>query len=740
MPLSKLQFKPGVNREMTSYANEGGWFDCDMVRFRDGMPEKIGGWTKVGSNSFLGSCRALHSWRTIGLNNYLGVGTNIKYYIEEGEGYSDITPIRAVTPLDRNISVFIYGASSTGQVGEVTVNTTPINVSVSLTGVTAFSQINYVDVQGEGGDIVYLTGVSATGEVGGGTTIFTTPVELTGLEATASVGSVNVVTSAIDFDSEIIFSATDGSSTIAVNDLAHGAVDGDFVTYSGAVGLGGNITADILNQEYRIESVVDEDNYTITARAVSSVNNITDDGTYTPTPVLANSSDTGGGGGSTIGAYQINVGVDTTISGNGWGAGSWGRGAWGSGADINASLDTLRIWSHDNFGEDLIFNVSNGGIFYWDASNTNPKTVRGVNITSLAGASDAPTVATQIMVSDRDRHVIAFGANPLGSSTQDPLLIRFSDQENAADWTPTTTNTAGDLLVGIGSKIVRAVETRQQILVFTDASLHGMQFLGPPFTFGLNLLSENISIAGFNSVATAQDRVFWMGINEFFMFDGTVRKLPCSVKDYVFSDFNEAQIDKVFCSTNTSFSEIWWFYPSGSSDNVDRYVMYNYDLNLWTYGTLARTAWADVGILENPIAAGTDGYLYYHEDGFDDGSTNPAGAITAYIESSQIDIGDGNNFSFVSRLIPDITFRNSTAVSPAATFTLKARNFPGGQYLQEDDSSVVRSASVPVEQFTQQSYVRLRGRSIALRVESDITGVGWRLGAPRIDVRQDGRR
>jgi hypothetical protein len=344
------------------------------------------------------------------------------------------------------------------------------------------------------------------------------------------------------------------------------------------------------------------------------------------------------------------------------------------------------------------------------------------------------------MVSDRDRHVIAFGANPLSSAAQDPLLIRFSDQENAADWTPTTTNTAGDLLVGIGSKIVRAVETRQQILVFTDASLHGMQFLGPPFTFGLNLLSENISIAGFNSVATAQDRVFWMGINEFFMFDGTVRKLPCSVKDYVFSDFNEAQIDKVFCSTNTSFSEIWWFYPSGSSDNVDRYVMYNYDLNLWTYGTLARTAWADVGILENPIAAGTDGYLYYHEDGFDDGSTNPVGAITAYIESSQIDIGDGNNFSFVSRLIPDITFRNSTAVSPAATFTLKARNFPGGQYLQEDDSSVVRSASVPVEQFTQQSYVRLRGRSLALRVESDITGVGWRLGAPRIDVRQDGRR
>ena len=738
MPLSKLQFRPGVNREMTSYANEGGWFDCDMVRFRDGMPEKIGGWTKLGSNSFLGACRALHSWRTINLNNYLGVGTNIKYYIEEGEGYFDITPIRSITPVSRNVAVSIYGASATGEVGEV--STPMANVSVTLTGVTAFSQINYVDAQSEGGDIVYLTGTSATGEVGGGTFINTLPVEVTGLEATTAVGGVNVVTTAVDFDSEIIFSATDGSSTISVNDIEHGAVTGDFVTFTDAIGLGGNITAEILNQEYQIALVVDEDNYTIVARTVASVTSITIDGTYTPSPVVANASDTGEGGGSTIGAYQINVGVDTSISGNGWGAGAWGRGTWGSGADINAEADTLRVWSHDNFGEDLIFNVSNGPVYYWDASATNPKTKRGVPLSSLAGASNVPTVATQVMVSDRDRHVIAFGANPLGSSVQDPLLIRFSDQQNVAEWTPTTTNTAGDLTVGVGSKIVCAVETRQQTLVFTDASLHGMQFLGPPFTFGLNLLSDNISIAGINATASAQDRVFWMGRNEFFVFDGTVRKLPCSVKDYVFSDFNESQSDKVYCSTNTSFSEVWWFYPSSSSQNVDRYVSYNYDLNLWTYGTLSRTAWTDVGIIQNPIAAGTDGYLYYHEDGFDDGSTNPASALTAYIESSQVDLGDGNEFSFVSRLIPDITFRDSTAASPTAIFTLKARNFPGGQYLQEDDSSVIKTASVPVEQFTQQNFVRLRGRSIALRVESDTTGVGWRLGAPRIDVRQDGRR
>ena len=738
MPLSKLQFRPGVNREMTSYANEGGWFDCDMVRFRDGMPEKIGGWTKLGSNSFLGSCRALHTWRTINLNNYLGLGTNIKYYIEEGEAYSDITPLRSTTPVNRNVAVSIYGASGTGEVGEVSA---PMeNVSVTLTGVYGEGQTNYVNSRGTGGTITYLTGAEATGDVGDGTFINTLPVEVTGLEATGGAGSVNVVTSVKDFDSEIIFSATNGSSTINVNDIDHGAITGDFVTYLGAIGLGGSISADILNQEYQVELLIDEDNYTIVARAVDSVTSITVDGVYTPVPVVANASDTGEGGGSTIGEYQINVGVDTSISGNGWGAGTWGRGTWGSGADINAEADTLRIWSHDNFGEDLVFNVSNGPVYYWDASAINPKTKRGVLLSSLAGASNVPTLATQIMVSDRDRHVIAFGANPLGSSTQDPLLIRFSNQESLVDWTPTITNTSGDLRVGVGSKIVCAIETRQQTLVFTDASLHGMQFLGPPFTFGLSLLSDNISIIGINAAASAQDRVFWMGRNEFFVFDGTVRKLPCSVKDYVFSDFNESQADKVYCSTNTSFSEVWWFYPSSSSANIDRYVMYDYDLNLWTYGTLARTAWTDVGILENPIAAGPDGYLYYHEDGFDDGSTNPASALTAYIESSQVDIGDGNDFNFVSRLIPDITFRNSTAASPTAVFTLKARNFPGGQYLQEDDSSVIKTASVPVEQFTQQSFVRLRGRSIALRVESNTTGVGWRLGAPRIDVRTDGRR
>ena len=639
MPLTKLQFQPGINRESTSYTNEGGWYDMDKVRFRMGYHEKIGGWTKLGIKSFLGSCRALHSWRTIALNNYIGLGTNDKYYIEEGQGYYDITPIRETT-----------------SAGDVT------------------------------------------------------------------------------------FAASDGSSTITVTDTNHGAVVGDFVTFSGAVSLGGLITANVLNQEYKINSIVGSNSYTITARGVNSVADITVDGVYTPVAVTANSSDSGNGGSSVVGAYQINTGLDTSVFGNGWGAGTWSRGAWNSAAVIDTLTDTLRLWSHDNFGEDLIINVYNGGIYYWDASAVTPLTTRAVPLSSLAGASNTPTVAAKVIVSDVDRHVIAFGANPLGSSVQDPLLIRFSDQENAADWTPSTTNTAGDLLIGSGSRIVTALETRQQILVFTDASLHVMQYLGPPFTFGINMISENVTIASPNSAIAIEDNVFWMGNNEFYTYGGAVQKLPCTVRDYVFSDFNQNQSEKVFAASNTSFSEVWWYYPSANSENVDRYVVYNYQQNIWYYGTLARGAWIDRGVEQNPIAAGLDGYLYTHENGFDDGSQNPATAISAYIESSQFDIGDGNNFSFVSRIIPDVTFRDSTVSSPSVTFTMKARNFPGGNYLQEDDSTVTKTATVPVEQFTNQAFVRLRGRSMALRVDSNETGMTWRLGSPRMDVRQDGRR
>ena len=744
MPLTKLQFQPGINKETTSYSNEGGWFDTDKVRFRAGYPEKIGGWTRIGYNSFLGSCRALHPWRTISLDNYLGLGTSEKYYIESGQGYYDITPIRLNQPPNKSVTVSISGVSATGEVGSPEILLDLNDVS----GQEATGQVGRVGIQTnddvmvivpdgfvEQNEILFATGQVGQVTVGGD---LNTTVSVEGVSATATVS--DPVIGITTFVPVITFSATNGSNVITVSHVGHGAVSKDFVTFSEVTSLGGNITAAILNQEYEINEIVNDDSYKILARQVASLSEITIDGVYTPTTVSANSSDTGDGGIFVTGDYQINNGLETSVFGNGWGAGTWSRGNWGSSATVNLLSDTLRLWTHDNFGEDLIINVHNGGIFYWDASLSTPLSNRAVALTSLTGASNPPTVATKILVSDVDRHVLAFGCNPLGSSTQDPLLIRFSDQENATDWTPTTTNTAGDLLVGSGSRIVTATETKQQTLVFTDVSVHALQFLGPPFTFGITMLSENITIASPNSVISIEDNVYWMGKNEFYVYTGRVQKLPCTVKDYVFSDYNEEQAEKVFASSNTAYSEVWWFYPSLSSSTIDRYVVYNYAQNIWYYGTLVRTAWVDRGIQDYPVAAGLDGYLYYHENGFDDGSTSPASAVSSYIESSQFDIGDGNNFSFVSKLIPDITFRNSSASTPSVTFTMKARNFPGGNYLQTDDEAVTKTASVPVEQFTNQSFVRLRGRSMALRVESSETGMSWRLGSPRIDVRQDGRR
>jgi len=629
MPLQKLQYRPGVNRETTSYSNEGGWFDCDMVRFRFGVPEKIGGWIATSTNTFLGSCRNLHAFVALDGNQYIGLGTHLKFYIEEGGAYNDITPIRETTAA-----------------GDVT------------------------------------------------------------------------------------FAATDGSSILTVTDSNHGALENDFVTFSGAVSLGGLITADVLNQEYQIVEILTANTYTITAKDTSGAT------------VTANASDTGNGGASVVGAYQINVGLDTTVVGTGWGAGTWGRGTWGSGTSLLVAGATLRLWSSDNFGEDLIFNARDGGIYYWDKSTSSAPFARGVALSALAGEdATTPTIAKQVLVSDNDRHILVFGCDPQDNiGVQDPLLIRFSDQESPTTWAATATNTAGDLRIGSGSEIVCAVETRQQVLVFTDVSLHAMQYLGPPFTFGINQISENTTIMGPNAAKAVDDAVYWMGLEEFYVYTGQVQKLPCSVKSYVFNDFNDAQAEKVMAALNSSFNEITWFYPSGSSDNIDRYVTFNYQENVWTYGTMARTAWLDRGIVSNPIAASSDGRLYQHELGNDDGSTSPATAISAYIESSQIDIGDGETFAFIRRLIPDITFEGSNAASPAADFVLKTRNFPGAAYTTTDDSTVTRSATVPVEQFTDQVHVRLRGRSFALRLQSDALGVKWRLGSPRIDIRQDGRR
>ena len=623
MPLQKLQFKPGIVRDTTDYTNEGGWFDCDKIRFRMGLPETIGGWARFTNSTMLGTCRSLHIWNTLSGIAYVGAGTSRKFYAIEGSEPADITPIRLVT-----------------------------------------------------------TGAAT-------------------------------------------FAAVDGSSTLTVTDASNNVYLGDFVTFSAAVSLGGNITALVLNQEYEVTNIVDANTYTIEATAT------------------ANSSDTGNGGASVVATYQINIGLDTVVLGAGWGAGVWSRGTWSSAADITIPGSSLRLWSQDNFGEDLVFNVRTGGIFYWDASNGTSN--RGVNIVDLAGANSAPVIANQVIVSERDRHVIAFGCNPefdsAGSptTTQDPLVIRFSSQESVTDWETRADNTAGELRIGTGSYIVGATQTKQQVVIFTDLSVYTMQYIGPPYTYGLTEVSSNISIVGQNAMSSTGDSVYWMGVGQFYMYNGSVSQIPCTVREYVFSNINQFQLSKVAAANNAAFSEIWWFYPSAASDNNDRYVVYNYAADIWYYGTMARTAWQDNGYTGLPIAASQDGYLYYQEYGLNDNSGDLPVPLNAYIESSAIDIGEGEQFMFASRIIPDITFRNSTT-DPTATFTIKARNYPGGSYFNTSNNSVASTATVPVQLFTEQAFIRVRGRSVALRVESDQVDTAWRLGSPRLEIRPDGRR
>ena len=507
-------------------------------------------------------------------------------------------------------------------------------------------------------------------------------------------------------------------------------MQGDFVTISDAVSLGGNVTAAVLNQEYQIDSVPSVNTYTFTAKDTTGAT------------VTANASDSGNGGSGVDGVYQINAGLNTGVGGTGWGAGTWGRGGWGSGAAIGVTT-SLRMWSHDNFGEDLLINPRNGAIYYWDKSGGT--SVRAVEIGTVSGADETPLIAKQIMVSDVDRHVIAFGTNPVGVAAQDPLLIRFSDQESLTDWNPKATNTAGDLRIGSGSQFVKAVETKREIVIFTDSSVHSMQFIGAPFTFGIQPLASNTTIMGPNAAIAVEDAVFWMGRQNFYVYDGKTQQLPCSVKERVFFDFNYDQAEKVFAGVISEFSEIIWFYCSdtnsvanGGTGENDRYVIYNYGEKTWYYGTLGRSAFLDRGIRTFPIAA-EDGYLYNHETGYsDDGS-----AMISTIESSPMDMGDGDQFTFIKRLIPDFTFNGSTTSSPTVNVTLQSNNFPAGNFLQADVAKVDRTAvstTVPFEQYTNKADVRLRGRAFSIKVDCSALGVRWRLGSPRVDIRQDGRR
>ena len=706
MPLKKILFRPGVNRENTRYASEslgsvntgtqsvGGWYESNNVRFRQGTPEKIGGWVPESLDTFLGLCRSLWNWTTLGALNLLGVGTNLKFYIQrKGGGYNDITPIRST----------------------VTLGTNPFTA--------------------------------------------------------------------------------DGTTTVVVDDPAHGAITGDFVTFSGATGT----YASTFNAEFQI-TYIDVDSYSITTGSALTA------GSY--------------GGSAVVAAYQINVGPAYGVPLVGWGAGTWGSGVWGTSA---SSLLGMRLWSQSNWGEDLIFGPRGGAIYYWDA--TGGVTTRGFLMSSLAGtvtitiaspavitlssilsegtaiklattgalptgltagttyylrnvngvtanlatartggsvintsgtqsgvqsisdAVDVPTVQNLLFVSDTNRFVFAFGCNDIDSIIQDPMLIRWSSRESTVDWFPSSLNTAGFTRLSHGSEIVACIQTRQEIVVFTDSSMYSLQFLEGALTWGTQLLGDNISIMGQNAVAYGSGVVFWMGVDKFYRYDGRLQTLRCDLRQYIYNDINLAQRDQIFAGTNEGFNEVWWFYCSAESIVIDKYVVYNYVEDIWYYGSMGRTAWLDSGLRDYPIAATYANTLVNHEAGTDDNVDGTPVAMNALISSSEFDIDDGHNFGFVWRILPDLTFRGSSdVITPQVTMTLIPLQNSGSGYNDPQSegstsyATIQRITKVPVEEFTGQVYVRVRGRQMVFRVENAQLGSQWQLGAPRIDIRADGRR
>ena len=685
MPLKKILLKAGVNKENTRYTNENGWYVSDKVRFRQGTPEKIGGWQRISSSTFLGVCRNLWNWVTLNFLNLIGVGTNLKYYIEWNSTYYDITPIRATTTL--------------------------------------------------------------------GTDPFT----------------------------------GNGTTTVTVTANSHGALTGDFVTFSGVTGT----YATLLNAEYQL-TVVNVNSYTIT----------------TASSVAAGAT----GGSAVVATYQINTGPSIQEPFFGWGAGGWGLGTWGNGISTTVNI---RIWSSNNWGEDLIFGPRGGGIYYWDA--TSGLSVRAVNINSLGGTVtltiaspcvitlsnvlaegtaiklattgalptgltagttyylinvdgvtanlaasltgtaintsgsqsgvhsistlvDVPTVQNYIFVSDTSRFVLLFGTSEYGSTTLDPMLVRWSNQESVVDWVPSSLNQAGSLRLSHGSQIITAVQARQEIVVFTDSSVYSLQYLGPPLVWGSQLLGDNISIASQNSAIVASGRVYWMGVDKFYIYDGRLQTLRCDLRRHVFGNINLAQNEQIFAGTNEGFNEVWWFYCTASSNSIDAYVVYNYAEDVWYYGTMGRTAWLDSGLRDYPLAATYSNNLVDHEYGIDDNTSGVPVAIEAYIESAEFDIDDGENFGFVWRMVPDLTFQGSTAQTPQVTMTMYGMNGSGTGVNTEASKAVSQTSTATMEQFTNIVYTRIRGRQMIMKISSDGLGTTWQLGAPRIDIRPDGRR
>lgn len=610
----KLQLRPGVNRERTSYANEGGWYDVDKVRFSGGLPEKIGGWQRISASTYLGVCRSLWGWVTLGGQQLVGVGTNLKFYIERGGDYYDITPVRHTSNL-------------------------------------------------------------------------TDP-----------------------------FDTTDGSVVVLVTDVAHGAQSGDYVTFSGASTVGGLD----LDGEYEV-TVVDGDTYTITA------------------PSAATSTTTGGG--SVTAEYQVHVGNAGDVPLTGWGAGGFGMGPFGIGTPTTAPM---RLWSQSNFGEDLVFAYRGGPLLYWDASNGVNS--RGMFASSLPGADDVPALVNYVLVSDINRFVLVFGCTDHGGGAFDPMLIRWSDQENAAVWTPSALNQAGSLRLSRGTQIVTALQGRQEVIIWTDSAVYSMQYLGAPDVWGVQILGDNVTIAGPNVAIYANNMAYWMGKDKFYQYDGTVIPLPCDVRRFVFDDFNMTQYYQAFAGTNQAHNEVWWFYCSANSSQIDRYVVFNYEENVWYYGSLGRTAWLDTQLRDWPLAATYHNNLVYHEYGVDNDETGTPQPIHSYIESAQFDLDDGDHMMFVRSILPDFNFSGSAAGNPTMTVTMMPMKNSGSGYNNplsvggESSADVTRASTVVIERYTGQVFVRVRGRQMVLRVENNELGTNWQMGEFRVNMRPDGRR
>jgi ribosomal protein S9 len=603
----------------TDYSAKGGWWNCNLIRFKEGYVQKMGGWVLNPIPSFLGICRYLHSWQDLSLNKQLAICTNLKVYVGLNDSSSqDITPIRATINAANN--PFTTTASST-------------SVSVSVTG--------------------------------------------------------------------------------------HGAGVGDFVLFAGATGTTGGVSAATFNQQYQVTSVTSVNAFTITLAAA------------------ATGSATGGGNAVTA-QFDISVGAVNATAGGGWGAGNWGRSTWGSGIPVTSNLTQLRLWSADNFGQDLVYSPRSGAIYYWVANAAG----RGANISTLSGASDTPVVANYIMVSPTDQRVFAFGTNPIGSSTLDPLFIRWSTDGSAANWTPNITNSAGSLRLSTGSAILCALRAQGQILVWTESSLTALLFVGGDLTYGSQIITPNTDLIGPNAACSVGDFAMWMGRNCFYTYNGSVNTVPCPVRARIFNNLNLSQAFKICATSNKLNREITFFYPSANSLENDLYVTYNYGDNTWYFGSLARTAWADLGVETYPIGASPDGNLYYHEFGWDDGSTNPPTPLDSFIESGPIELGDGDRFVFMSKIIPDITFDGSTAANPLVIYTISPKDYPGGPYYPGDTDNEL-SVSIAMEEFTTKLDTRIRGRHFIIRIESGVAqgqGIAWRLGVQRFLVQPDGQR